>query len=200
MEPTALTAIDFVNIPGLYYIDSIITHGNEIIDDLDDRNWIPLSSSKNSRKVQHYGFKYNYTTRRINEPADPMPECINELQDTLTNVCKQLHLIDTNYTFNQVIVNNYKGGSQGIGKHTDVKSYGAVIGCFTLGSGATMVFTNKKNESFEVYVRPNSLYIMSGPSRYEWTHEMEVAKYDTVDGVQIERERRVSVTFRNVPV
>jgi len=87
---------------------------------------------------------------------------------------------------------------QGISKHIDVKSYGNIIGCFTLGSGATMIF-RKGNVTKEIYVESNSLYIMSGECRYNWTHEMIGKKSDIVNGIKISRDRRISVTFRNTP-
>ena len=34
-----------------------------------------------------------------------------------------------------------------------------------------MTFKNK-DKTHDLYVKPNSLYIMSGDSRYLWTHEM----------------------------
>lgn len=95
--------------------------------------------------------------------------------------------IDDNYSFNQCIVNNYEAG-QGISKRTDVSSYGDVIGCYTFGSGATMVF-KKYTEKYELYVEPNSLYIMSGDARYKWTHEMLGKHSDMVLNYQEYRSR-----------
>jgi alkylated DNA repair dioxygenase AlkB len=56
-----------------------------------------------------------------------------------------------------------------------------------------------KYESKEVYVAPDSLYIMSGEARYIWKHSMLSRKTDMVDGKRIKRGRRISLTFRNVP-
>jgi alkylated DNA repair dioxygenase AlkB len=53
-------------------------------------------------------------------------------------------------------------------------------------------------EHKEIYVKPNSLYIMSGDSRYVWSHSMPVKKSDVVNGIKIKRDRRISITFRNV--
>jgi hypothetical protein len=77
--------------------------------------------------------------------------------------------------------------------------FGAVIGCYTLGSGATMVFTHAGVKE-SVYVRPNSLYMMSGDARYVWSHEMPARASNMVDKQRIQRARRVSVTFRHVPL
>ena len=106
-------------------------------------------------------------------------------------------MIHNKYNFNQCLINNYEPG-QGISKHIDLITFGGVIGCFTFGSGSVMTF-RRNNEVFNIYVRPNSLYIMSGESRYIWTHEMPSRKSDVVEGKKLLRNRRVSVTFRHVP-
>jgi hypothetical protein len=63
-----------------------------------------------------------------------------------------------------------------------------------------MKFTHReKKVEYEKYVEPNSLYIMSGDARHIWTHEMPSIKYCIVNKIKIPRNRRVSITFRNVP-
>lgn len=185
-------------VPGLYYIDNIHEATADTIAELDACPWTPVSTSDNSRQVQHYGYKYNYATGNINEACDPIPAFLETYKNLLHHICVQLELITPTYQFNQCIVNNYTQG-QGISAHIDVKKYGSVIGCFTLGSGATMVFEHD-GEKKEVYVKPNSLYIMSGDARYIWKHSMVSRKSDKVDGVRQERGRRVSITFRSVPL
>lgn len=178
------------------YINKI--KDNNIINDLNKQTWKPLSTKyKNSRLVQHYGYKYNYKTYNINDKCEHIPDFLLEYRDMLTKICLDNNIINSEYTFNQCIVNNYLPG-QGISKHIDVKSYGDVIGCFTFGSSSIMSFEKDKNK-IDLYVEPNSLYIMSGDSRYKWTHEMASRKYDIINGDKIERNRRISVTFRNVP-
>lgn len=87
---------------------------------------------------------------------------------------------------------------QGISAHIDTRSYGDVICCYTMGSGAKMRYKNKDIIQ-DIYLEPNSLYIMSGPARKEWTHEKSGLKSDIVGGKRIKRDRRISITFRNVP-
>jgi len=183
---------------GLYYTEDISGNGDEIIKSLDNREWSRVTEGENSRRYQHYGFTYNYKRRRIEEVCEGIPEELQPLRDHLTQICKENGLIDDSYVFNQCIVNDYQPG-QGIGKHTDIKAYGAVIGCYTFGSGATMIF-RKGDQVESIYVKSNSLYMMSGPSRLEWTHEMPSRKSDVVNGKREIRGRRVSVTFRNVPM
>ncbi len=198
MEEYDTIDVEELKIPGLYYVNDLKEDNmKNITEELDKLNWVKLSNSQNSRMVQHYGYKYDYKTYNINVKCEPMPGFLNLLKLLLTDICIQLNIINNDYEFNQCIVNNYLPG-QGISKHIDVKKYGDVIGCFTLGSGATMTFKNKSEEE-DLYVNPNSLYIMSGDSRYVWSHEMAQKKYDIVDNIKINRERRISVTFRNVP-
>ena len=41
---------------------------------------------------------------------------------------------------------------------------------------------------------------MSGDARYVWSHEMSSVMSNMVDAIKIPRARRISVTFRHVPV
>jgi len=186
----------FSKIKGLYYIENVNIELDPIIEKLDKKEWKSVSNHPNSRKVQHYGYKYGYNTYNIHEKADPFPEFIIPLQKKLEKITKIKNLVSNDYNFNQCIINNYQG-NQGISRHIDVKSYGDVIGCYTIGSGAIMRF-RLGNEKVELYTKPNSLYIMSGDARYKWTHEMPSVINDIVDGKKIRRGRRISITFRNV--
>lgn len=191
-----------MSIKGLYYINNIKDDNInklDIILELDKFKWDFLSTSKNSRKVQHYGYKYNYTTYNIYEKTTEFPDIINIYKNYLTNKCIELNIINQNNYFNQCIVNNYEPG-QGISSHIDLDKYGDVIGCFTIGSGAMMTFRTDEYDIHDLYVEPNSLYIMSDEARYKWKHEMKGRKTDIVNNNKIKRDRRISITFRNVPI
>jgi|LauGreDrversion4_2_1035121.scaffolds.fasta_scaffold09818_2 alkylated DNA repair dioxygenase AlkB len=149
--------------------------------------WLPITDSPNSRRVQHYGFRYDYRSGRV---TDTTTEISSEWFDFFPEA-KELGM-------NQVIVNEYCPG-QGISAHTDSAVYGGTILCYTIGSGATMRFTYNERK-MDVYVGPRSLYIMEGEARYVWKHEMIGRKSDIVNGKRVARGRRLSVTFRFVPV
>lgn len=195
-----IKVIFFESVPGLYYIKDCKIDLNKILSKLDEREWKKLSSSSNSRKVQHYGYLYDYKSRRIDVKCEDIPDFLIPLQNKLEHICDQLGLFekdkDDNYEFNQCIVNNYESG-QGISSHIDVKKYGKIIGCYTANSGATMTF-RKGNYTKHIYVKPNSLYIMSGDSRFKFTHEMATRNSDVVNDEIIKRDRRISITFRYV--
>ena len=179
---------------GLLYAPTTGINGTPIIEALDAMEWKSVWGTKNSRRTQHFGSTYDYKRRKVGTDAPPMPDFMTPLIKHLEKFCAEQNIP---CQFNQCIVNDYQVG-QGINKHIDIKAYGAVIGCYTFGSGATMIF-RKDGEKYELYVNPDSLYVMSGDVRNEWTHEMAGRKTDKVDGVKINRRRRVSITFRYVP-
>ncbi len=177
-------------IQGLSYCSNAISEEDEkrLISLFDEKGqWVPITESPNSRRVQHYGYHYDYRSGRTTQQATAIP---SELFD-LCPMAKE-------FGMNQVIVNEYYPG-QGISAHTDSKAYGDTILCYTIGSGATMRFTYKEGK-MDVYVEPRSVYIMEGEARYDWKHEMIGRKSDVVDGKKLARGRRISITFRMVPV
>ena len=173
-------------IPGLAYHENALTETQEqaLLSYMDgEGQWAPVTDSEKSRRVQHYGYRYDYKRRTASEPTVAIPV---EWTDLGHDEAK----------WNQVIVNEYLPG-QGISAHVDVLAYGEVIQCYTLGSGAMMRFTHTgTGEKRDLYVAPRSLYIMSGEARYQWKHEMIGRKADMVEDKRIVRGRRVSVTLR----
>ena len=147
----------------------------------------PITNSPNSRKVLHYGYKYNYRTRSIYEKASAIPLSILKLLEYIPTSDD-----DNDDYFNQCIINHYSPG-QGISFHIDRISYGGTIACFTFildknGSSRTMYFKRGSKEKIKVSTTDGSLYIMRNAARYEWKH-----------GMINKQPRCISVTFRNVP-
>lgn len=173
------------DIPGLQYLPDFITANEEhtLIEIIDQQPW--LNDLK--RRVQHYGYKYDYKARAVT--ADSY---LGSLPDWLMPVTQKLP-----FKPDQAIVNEYLP-RQGISAHVDcVPCFSDTIASLSLGSGAVMQFTNGL-EKHDLYLEPRSLIILSGPARYEWTHAIPARKSDMVDGFKIERGRRVSLTFRTV--
>lgn len=196
------------DVQGLYFYTNVNFDEQSIIQKLDENDgekWSPLTSSSNSRVVQHFGYKYDYIRGDVTEKIQNIPDFLMELKQILTQKCIVEGLIEfdgSNEYFNQCIVNNYYPG-QGISAHIDSTKYGDIIGCFTLCSGSNVSFT-KDDKTVKLYTEPKSLYIMSGDSRHNWKHYMIGRKFDTIETEKcvkkIPRRRRISVTFRNVPV
>ena len=179
-------------IPGLSYHADALTEAQEqaLLSYMDEEGkWAPVTDSDKSRRVQHYGYRYDYKRRTASEPTTVIPV-------EWTGLFGLFGLFGQGDAVNQVIVNEYLPG-QGISAHVDVLAYGSTIQCFTLGSGATMRFTHvETGEKKDLYVAPRSLYTMSGEARYRWKHEMIGRKSDIVGDKRVLRGRRVSVTLR----
>ncbi|PWN38363.1 uncharacterized protein FA14DRAFT_26194 [Meira miltonrushii] len=112
---------------------------------------------------------------------------------------------ETEYT-RQMILNIYTPG-QGIADHIDIPHRfldGIMI--LSFGSGISMDFAPTKNkdgeQAFSLYLQPGSICILTGKSRWEWTHGIPAQTYDLVHNKQtdqvhrIERSARFSITIR----
>lgn len=194
MQLNLLISEDFLtepNIPGLTYVPDFITRDEEdaLIAAIDMQPW--LNDLK--RRVQHYGYKYDYKARSVTKGSwlGPLPDWIEPLAQKLQDE----RLFKT--VPDQAIVNEYLPGL-GISAHIDcVPCFDDVIASLSLGSPTIMQFT-KGSEKQEIYLEPRSLIVLSGPARYEWQHAIPARKTDVVNGFKIERKRRLSLTFRTV--
>ena len=185
---------------GLFYFKNIVENSKEIVEQLDSLEWKPVGSGEKSRVVQQFGRPYIYRSNsnvsNVSIELPEIPDFLGDLQEIGKKMLKELNIEFTN--LDQCICNNYLPG-QGISAHVDALHFGPVIVCFTLCSGTSIIFKNKKDKdkiSVEQFVEPNSLYIMSGDCRYNWTHEIRGRLSDSADGHKILRSRRISVTFR----
>lgn len=180
-------------IPGLYYVPDYINEieHDSLLAQIDEQPW--LDDLK--RRVQHYGFKYDYKARRVARDMriGKLPEWLEELAEKL---CEDGHMPEV---ADQVIVNEYEPG-QGISRHIDCEPcFDDTIASLSLGSGCFMDFTNKdKTESIPVWLEPRSIVVLRNEARYEWLHGIAARKSDMRNGRRVARERRVSLTFRKV--
>ena len=116
-------------------------------------------------------------------------------------------------SFQQLTVNQYLPG-QGIAPHIDTEScIGPIIPVINLGSGITMLLEKRKHNNNDdndntsstttrikkhVWLPRRSLLILSGESRYLYTHGIAPRVNDKVKGTLIPRQIRLSLTFRQV--
>ncbi len=188
-EPQATIA----TIPGLCYVPDYINeieHGR-LLAQIDEQPW--LNDLK--RRVQHYGFKYDYKARKIvrDMHIGKLPKWLEEWAEKL---CEDGHMPEV---ADQVIVNEYIPG-QGISRHIDCEPcFQDTIVSLSLESGCFMDFTNEdKTKKTSVWLSPRSIVVLNYKARYEWLHGIAARKSDTRDGHKVARERRVSLTFRKV--
>lgn len=180
-------------ISGLTLIENFISEEEEdnLIKHIDNQPW--LNDLK--RRVQHYGYKYDYKARGITEDfkVGDIPEFISPISEKLLHEGHFKKLPD------QVIVNEYKAG-QGISPHIDcVPCFEETIASLSLHSNCMMDFTNPDtNQKISILLPKRSLFILKSDARYKWQHGINGRKTDKIDGQIIQRQRRISLTFRNV--
>jgi alkylated DNA repair dioxygenase AlkB len=184
---------DVPSIPGLQYIRDFIDQQkhDDLLCQIDSFPW--LTDLK--RRVQHYGYKYEYKSRSVNNSMriGPLPQWAEELADIL---CERRLAPERP---DQVIVNEYRPG-QGIANHIDcVPCFTDTIISLSLGSPCVMDLTNKETRQvLPLLLEPRSLVIMQGEARFAWMHGIPARKTDQYQNRTIQRGRRVSLTFRKV--
>ena len=194
-QPLLTTEEEVVDvIRGLQYIPDYINKAQHdwLLSRIDNQQW--LGDLK--RRVQHYGFKYDYRARKVN-----LELRIGALPEWLQKLSRKLHR-DGHMpeTADQVIVNEYEPG-QGISSHIDCEPcFKDTIVSLSLGSGCVMNFTNKFNRKhiIPIWLAPRSIVVLRDEARYEWLHGIAARKWDVWGNQRYERARRVSLTFRKV--
>ena len=180
-----------VDVPGLLYVSEFLGEGEEddVVAAIDAATW----SSELYRRVQHYGWRYDYKARQVDSSMrlGPLPEWAARMARRLQLSGLLRDLPD------QVIVNEYVG-NQGIARHVDSElSFADGIAMVSLLESWEMVFREKRKQGRKVRQRleRRSAAIMAGDARYLWTHEIPKRKYEPG---RVKRERRISLTFRKV--
>jgi alkylated DNA repair dioxygenase AlkB len=180
-------------VPGLRYYAAYLpgTEQQDLLAIIDRQPWI----AELRRRVQHYGYRYDYRRHAIDRSMylGPLPDWAARLAGRLYRDGLAPYVPD------QVIVNEYRPG-QGIASHVDcVPCFGDTILSLSLGSVCVMEFTRLRSaEKLALPLEPGSLLALRGEARYRWKHGIPARKADLYRGRAIERRRRVSLTFRTV--
>jgi alkylated DNA repair dioxygenase AlkB len=180
-------------VPGLYYQSDHISPEQEqtLLDEIDQLPW----RQDLKRRVQHYGYRYDYKARAVTADAwlGPLPAWLTPFAQGLAQ----------NQGFNpepdQVIVNEYLPG-QGISRHVDcVPCFGPKIAIISLAAPITMILSHPGTGGrLEIWLEPRSLLLLAEDARFTWAHEIPARRSDRIGGTTVLRRRRLSVTFRRV--
>lgn len=172
-------------IPGLIHLSQFMNQDEQALltYEIDDHPW----SASLRRRVQQYGCYYNYKEKKVEEKnfIGPMPQWLAILGHRI------IYAADLKTAaFDQCIINEYNPG-QGIGEHADSEGFGPEVACLSLGAGTTVQFRPWYNapKSFPTPISGGDLYVMTGPCRHPWTHE--ILPSSTLG-------RRLSITFRTI--
>ena len=134
------------------------------------------------RRVMSYGWRYDFDRARF-ERTDPIPDFLLPLK-VRAAASAGLRPDDIAHA----LVTEYAPGTP-IGWHRDRPVFEDVIG-ISLLSACTFRFRRKAGAKWDrhaINAEPRSLYLMRGPSRWEWEHSIP----------EVERTR-YSVTFRTL--
>ncbi|MEI9965210.1 MAG: alpha-ketoglutarate-dependent dioxygenase AlkB [Caulobacteraceae bacterium] len=134
-----------------------------------------------NRRVMPFGWRYDYGRRQVERAAD-IPDFLLPLRERAAGAAG----LDPQ-ALQQVLVTQYEPGA-GIGWHRDRPNFADVIGVSLL-SPCLFRFRREAGEGFErisLTLEPRSIYLMRGPSRWDWRHSIPPAK-----------ALRYSVTFRS---
>ncbi len=155
-----------------------------------------------SRRVMHFGYKYDYTSRRLDETAriGPLPEWLAQLSNMVREAASEeaKQLLDPHRPFQQAIINEYLPG-QGIAPHIDRDCFGPLVATVSLGSAVNMDFCRDSTGDEHVQrLMQRSLVLLYGDARSKWRHGIAKRQSDTWSGQRTKRQRRVSITFRTI--
>ncbi|WP_373069921.1 alpha-ketoglutarate-dependent dioxygenase AlkB [Gemmatimonas sp.] len=178
------------SVPGLDLRTRFIGEDLEVVlvGAIDSHPWM----TSMSRRVQHYGWRYDYRSRRV--PADAY---LGPLPNFLDPVLRRLQS-ELGFKPDQAIVNEYEPG-QGIAPHVDcLPCFGPRLAMLSLCSDVQMDFSGPGNvdSSHPLLFPKRSLVVLDREARSEWMHS--IAKRKSDPRFNLTRARRISITFRTV--
>ena len=142
------------------------------------------------RRVQHYGFRYDYRGASEPAPATPFPRWATVMAERLRAQFGGAVPV-------QCIVNEYRPG-QGIGMHADHADFGPVVASLSLAAAWPMRFRPRSARPYrrdgapgdEVAILPRrSVLVLRGAARAAWMHGIDTGGHAAT---------RLSATFRTL--
>ena len=190
-----LMQLQVPDIPGLHYIPAFLDdqqQGSTIrrIDE-DESAWL----TDLERRVQHYGWRYDYRARTIDRDMriGPLPDWLKKIAVLLYERTGEFDNVP-----NQVIVNEYEPG-QGIAMHVDRHCFGPTVATVSLGDDWTMDFRAiGGDEKAQLLLERGSALVLTEAARNRWCHGIAKRKSEFIGSIRRPRERRLSLTFRTV--
>lgn len=184
-------------IHGLHYHPGFLDGHDQraLIDCIDANPW----RADLERRVQHYGWRYDYRTKTVTPDMDlgPLPDWVEEIAVRLFT---ETGLFDR--VPDQAIVNEYEPG-QGIALHADRQCFGDTVATLSLGDDWEMRLRpvrGRAQEDRRILLERGSVLILTADSRNQWMHGIDKRKTEKSPGGQRNRRRRVSLTFRTMVV
>lgn len=202
--------------PGLLVVEEIISSEEEKML-LESVNWTEdtgnqhFQRSLKHRRVKHFGYEFHYENNTVDKDK-PLPGGLPEIcSSILEKLLKEGYI---KHKPDQLTINQYEPG-HGIPAHIDSHSaFEHEIVSLSLGSAIVMDFKHPEGVTVQVMLPRRSLLVMTGESRYLWTHGITPRKFDTIQASEqfkggiinsdigdltlSKRGMRTSFTFRKV--
>ena len=182
-------------IGGLYYFCEFLEeHAQRVLmQRIDVQPWL----TDLERRVQHYGWRYDYRTRTVTPDMDlgPLPDWVADIANRLYLETKLFDRVP-----DQAIVNEYQPG-QGIALHADRQCFGGTVATLSLGDDWEMRLRPVRGSASEdrrLMLARGSVLVLTGDSRSRWMHGIDRRRTERSGSGQRERERRLSLTFRTM--
>ncbi|MGH0174592.1 UNVERIFIED_CONTAM: hypothetical protein FKN15_008913 [Acipenser sinensis] len=144
------------------------------------------------QRVKHYGYEFRYDNNNVDKD-NPLPGGLPEICEEVLERCLEKGYV--NIKPDQLTVNQYEPG-QGIPPHVDTHSpFEDTIISLSLGAKTVMDFKHPDGRSVAVMLPRRSLLVMTGESRYLWTHGITPRKFDVVPASEADEpgtERRLA--------
>ena len=164
-------------VPGLTFLEDFLTpeHQDHCVQRVDSaaHQW----KNDLSRRVQHYGWRYDYKARAITPDMH-----IGALPDWLADLAQRLY--DETGLFDrvpeQVIVNEYLPG-QGIATHIDHPGFGPTVCTISLLDDWEMDFSENWRDKSPALLQRGSCVLLTGDARSIWQHGIAPRKSEATD-------------------
>ena len=202
---------------GFHIIENVINTDTELelhkyISELIVANEDESKKIISGRESLHYGYTFDF--KQLKPDNDNLPDPIPDKIKTVIDTVLEEHTELADWDYNQITINRYQTGDKiksGIGSHVDTHSvFDDKIVVISLDEPTCMIFelphnfkkTDKHTElskRADLWLKPRSLMIMSGISRYLYKHRIPHRKTDIdSDGNIVKRGVRTSITIRKV--
>ena len=146
------------------------------------------------RRVQHYGWLYDYKAKAITSDMQvgPLPEWLAALAKRLYDETGLFERVPE-----QVIVNEYEPG-QGIATHIDHPGFGTTVCMVSLLDDWEMDFSENWRDKSPALLLKGSCTFLTEDARHVWQHGIAPRKSELTANGRRDRKRRLSLTFRTL--
>ncbi|XP_005999468.1 alkylated DNA repair protein alkB homolog 8 isoform X2 [Latimeria chalumnae] len=147
------------------------------------------------RKVKHYGYEFRYDNNNVDKDK-PLPGGLPADCNKILEKCLEQGYVQ--FKPDQLTINQYEPG-QGIPPHIDTHSaFEDGILSLSLGAVTVMDFKHPDGRTVAVLLPQRSLLVMTGESRYLWSHGITPRKFDVVQMSEEQKSGTISDDIRDL--